>query len=197
MKKEYIWGSYFLKTGVENLTLDNQSVYLIDQKDGLGLEFSKLVSMMNYTRMTTIDAVKDLTVEELDFLYDDEANSIGMLLAHMAAVERTYQILTFENRDLTDEELSRLLPGLELGSLGRDQFKGNTIESYLGELSEVRNTTVEKFKTLPDEWLFDQTPFWRNRPANNYFKWFHVFEDELSHRGQIRIIKKMMNKLKK
>lgn len=22
--------------------------------------------------------------------------------------------------------------------------------------------------------------------ANNYFKWFHVFEDELNHRGQIR-----------
>ena len=23
------------------------------------------------------------------------------------------------------------------------------------------------------------------------FKWFHVFEDEINHRGQIRLIKKM------
>jgi hypothetical protein len=23
-------------------------------------------------------------------------------------------------------------------------------------------------------------------PANNHFKWFHVFEDEINHRGQIR-----------
>jgi len=188
---------FFLKEGVEGLTIDIQTLFVIDQKDGLGLEFSKLVSMMNYARETTIDAVKDLTVEESDFLYDEDANSIGMLLAHMAVVERAYQIGTFENRDFTDDELNRLKPGLELGSLGREQFRGNTIEFYLQELSEVRSTTIEKFKTLPDEWLFEQTPFWWDRPTNNYFKWFHVFEDELSHRGQIRIIKKMMSKEKK
>ncbi|QCJ45082.1 DinB family protein [Bacillus sp. S3] len=153
--------------------------------------------MMNYVRVTTVEAVKDLTVEELDFLYDEDANSVGMLLAHMAAVEKAYQIETFENRDFTEEELERLAPGLELGSAGRKQFKGNSIDFYLRELSAVRNTTIEKFKSLPDEWLFEQTPFWWNRPANNYFKWFHVFEDELSHRGQIRIIKKMMNRTKK
>ncbi|WP_223589811.1 DinB family protein [Neobacillus bataviensis] len=150
--------------------------------------------MMNYTRETTIQAVKDLTIEELDFLYDEEANSIGMLLGHLAAVEKTYQIVTFENRDLTEEEFSRLQAGLDLGSLGQEHFKGKTIEDYLQELSDVRNTTIEKFKTLPDEWLYEQTPFWYDRPANNFFKWFHVFEDELSHRGQIRIINKMINK---
>ncbi|MGG1679759.1 DinB family protein [Neobacillus sp. NRS-1170] len=152
--------------------------------------------MMNYTRETTIQAVKDLTIEELDFLYDEEANSIGMLLAHLAAVEKTYQIVTFENRDLTEEEFSRLQAGLDLGSLGQECFKGKTIDDYLQELSDVRNTTIEKFKTLPDEWLYKQTPFWYDCPANNFFKWFHVFEDELSHRGQIRIIKKMFNKRK-
>ncbi|WHY86937.1 DinB family protein [Neobacillus novalis] len=178
------------------MSLDMQTLFLIDQKDGLGLEFSKLVSMMNYTRATTMEVVKDLSVEELDFLYDDEANSIGMLLAHMAAVEKAYQIESFENRDLTDEEVCQLNPGLDLGSSAREQIKGNTIDYYLEQLADVRNTTIETFKTLPDEWLFEQTPFWWNRPANNYFKWFHVFEDELSHRGQIRIIKKMMRKLK-
>ncbi|MBV7506120.1 DinB family protein [Bacillus sp. sid0103] len=169
------------------------TLYVIDQKDGLGLEFSKLVSMMNYTRYTTIEAVKALTVEELDFLYDEEANSIGMLLAHLAAVEKAYQIETFENRDLTEKELSKLLPGLDLGNLGREQIKGNTIDYYLEQLAETRNTTIETFKTLPDNWLYEQAPFWWERPANNFFKWFHVFEDELSHRGQIRLIKKMLS----
>lgn len=172
------------------------TLYLIDQKDSLDLEISKLVSMMNYTRYTTIEAVKDMAMEELDFLYDEEANSIGMLLAHMAAVEKAYQIETFENRDLTEEELSILLPALDLGSLGRGQIKGKTIDFYLEQLAAVRKKTIETFKTLPNEWLFEQTPFWRDRPANNYFKWFHVFEDELSHRGQIRLIKKMVRKLK-
>jgi viroplasmin and RNaseH domain-containing protein len=106
--------------------MDMQTLFVIDQKDGLGLEFSKLVSMMNFTRVTTIEEVKDLTVEELDFLYDDEANSIGMLLAHMTAVEKAYQIESFENRDLTDEEVSQLNPGLDLGSSAREQIKGIT-----------------------------------------------------------------------
>ena len=34
---------------------------------------------------------------------------------------------------------------------------------------------------------FNKLRFRLDRPANNYFKWFHVFEDELNHRGQIRI----------
>jgi uncharacterized damage-inducible protein DinB len=181
---------------MEVIELNLDTLYLIDQKDGLGLEFSKLISMMNYTRFTTIEAVKDLTVEELDFLYDEEANSIGMLLEHMAQVEKVYQVLTFENRDPSEEELRPLLPGLDLGSLGREQIKGNAIDYYLEQLADVRNSTIASFKTLPEEWLFEQTSFWWDRPANNYFKWFHVFEDELSHRGQIRLIKKMVRKLK-
>lgn len=28
-------------------------------------------------------------------------------------------------------------------------------------------------------------------PTSNYFKWFHVFEDEINHRGQIRLIRKL------
>jgi hypothetical protein len=83
-----------------------------------------------------------------------------------------------------------------LGSLGREKIKENTIDYYLEQLADVRNSTIATFKTLPEEWLFEQTPFWWDRPADNYFKWFHVYEDELSHRGQIRLIKKMVRKLK-
>jgi len=177
--------------------MDLDTLYIIDQKDSLGLEFSKLVSMMNYTRYTTIETVKELTVEELDFLFDEEANSIGMLLAHLAAVEKAYQVVTFENRDLNEKELRILLPALDLGSLGREMIKGNSIDHYLEQMAEVRNATIEMFKTLPDEWLYEQTPFWHDRHANNFFKWFHVFEDELSHRGQIRLIRKMLYKRKR
>ncbi|MEK5171894.1 DinB family protein [Heyndrickxia sp. FSL W8-0496] len=176
------------------MAINLETLFLIDQKDGMSLEFSKLVSMMNYARETTIAEVQELTVEELDFLYDAEANSIGMLLAHMVSVEKAYQIETFYNREVTDEEINELNPALELGSRAREQIHGNTIDFYMKELTDVRNKTIETFQTLPDEWLFQQTPFWFDQQANNYFKWFHVFEDELNHRGQIRIIKKMMAK---
>lgn len=176
------------------MAINLETLFLIDQKDGMSLEFSKLVSMMNYARETTIAEVQELTVEELDFLYDAEANSIGMLLAHMVSVEKAYQIETFYNREVTDEEINELNPALELGSKAREQIHGNMIDFYMKELTDVRNKTIETFQTLPDEWLFQQTPFWFDQQANNYFKWFHVFEDEINHRGQIRIIKKMMAK---
>lgn len=81
--------------------------FVIDKIDGLQPEFSKLVSMMNYARHTTMQAVEGLTIEELDYLYDEEANSIGMLLYHMAAIEFYYQIHTFEDREPTEAELER------------------------------------------------------------------------------------------
>ncbi|GAB6600800.1 integrase [Bacillus cereus] len=165
--------------------------FVIDKIDSLHPEFSKLVSMMNYARYTTMQAVEDLTMEELDYLYDEEANSIGMLLYHMAAVEFYYQIHTFEDREPTEAELERWLPGLELEALGREEIKGKSIEFYIDTLQEVRSKTIETFQSLPDEWLFKTTDFWYDKQANNYFKWFHVFEDEINHRGQIRLIKKM------
>ena len=94
--------------------------FVIDKLEGLHVEFSKLVSMMNYARYTTMQAVESLTIEELDYLYDKEANSIGMLLYHMAAIEFYYQIHTFEDREPTEAELERWLPGIELGDLGRE-----------------------------------------------------------------------------
>ncbi|MBS4194328.1 DinB family protein [Bacillus sp. FJAT-49870] len=150
--------------------------------------------MMNYTRVMTLEEVKKLTVEELDFLYNEEdANSIGMLLAHMGAVEKAYQIETF-HRELTEEDINELNPALDLGNKAREQINGNSIDFYIKELADIRQQTIETFKTLPDEWLFQQSTFWFDEQANNYFKWFHVFEDELNHRGQIRIIKKMIAK---
>lgn len=175
---------------------DMSTIFLVDQKEGFTPNVSHLVSMMNYTRKTTLEAVEGLSVEELDYLVHDEANSISMLLGHMAAVERVYQIVTFERRDPTEEEEEALAAGLELGEKGKAAFKRLPLEYYLDELQKVRNDTYQKFLTLSDEWLFEQTNWWWNQPGNNYFKWFHVFEDEINHRGQIRMIKKIHHKEK-
>lgn len=174
--------------------MSKEKTLIIENKEGLSAEFSKLVSMMEYVRSTTIDEVTGMSIEELDYLYAKDANSIGMLLAHMASTEKVFQIMTFENRECTDEEVERLSLALDLGDLAREEIKGQPIDVYLKELSKTREKTIEKFQTLPDSWLFEQEPLFGGSPANNYFKWFHVFEDELSHRGQIRIIKKMMKK---
>ncbi|MBO9129983.1 DUF664 domain-containing protein [Bacillus sp. 165] len=146
--------------------------------------------MMTYVRYTTLEAIKDITVEELDYLHAPTGNTIGMLLTHMAGVEYWYQLNTFENRDLNKEEEEKWLPGLDLGEEAREKIKDNDVAYYINLLNTIREDTFAKFNTLSDVWLHEKSEFGRDI-ATNYFKWFHVFEDEINHRGQIRMIRKL------
>ncbi|RCX21438.1 hypothetical protein DFP94_102191 [Fontibacillus phaseoli] len=91
---------------------------------------------------------------------------------------------------LNDEEMAEWGAALNLGAEGREKIKGNDLNYYLEKLDTVRNRTFDLFKTINDEWLYQEEEFWHGKQANRYFMWFHVFEDEINHRGQIRIIKK-------
>jgi len=146
--------------------------------------------MMNYVRYTTLEAITDITVGELDYLHTPTGNSIGMLLTHMAGVEYWYQLNTFENRDLNEAEEEEGLPGLDLDDEAREKIKGNDATYYINLLNAIREDTYAKFNALSDEWLHEKSEFERTK-ATNYFKWFHVFEDEINHRGQIRMIRKL------
>ncbi|WP_217595544.1 DinB family protein [Cohnella sp. GbtcB17] len=167
-------------------------IYLITDIQGYTPQVSRLLSMMNYARYTTLEAAKNLTIEQLDYLMDPDSNSIGALLLHFAAVEFAYQLETFEKRDLNEEEMLVWGPALDLGEKGRQAIRGNDLTYYVNKLNEVRARTYELFKTVDDEWLHHEEPFWYGKQANRYFMWFHVFEDEINHRGQIRLIKKKM-----
>jgi uncharacterized damage-inducible protein DinB len=170
--------------------MENERIYLIADQPGFTPEISSLVSMMNYARATTLDAVKDLSIEQLDEQPAGFNNSIAMLLEHFAAVEAWYQIRTFEGREANEPiELAQWIPGLDLGEKG-ESIRGKPLEHYLGQLAEVRAKTLAEFAKRDDAWLHQEFPWWNNKPGNNYFCWFHVFEDEINHRGQIRLIRK-------
>jgi len=79
-----------------------------------------------------------------------------------------------------------------LGEQGRKDINGYPLEYYIAKLEEVRSRTLQEFANLNDEWLYEKR-LWDNHSSNNYFIWFHVFEDEINHRGQIRIIRKMLS----
>jgi uncharacterized damage-inducible protein DinB len=134
--------------------------------------------------------VKDLRIEQLDERPAGFGNSIAMLLEHLAATEYFFQIYTFEGRYPPDTELSEWLPGLDLGEAGKI-IQGNPLEHYLLQLETVRSKTFEEFANRDDGWLHHEFP-WKNseRMTNSFWCWFHVFEDEINHRGQITLIRK-------
>ena len=140
--------------------------------------------MLLYSRETTLAAVAGLSAAELDHLQDDSSNSIGALLAHIAAVERGYQCVTFEDRAPSALEQAAWEPALTLGAEGRRLLRNKPLEHYVHELDEVRRLTLECLAARDDAWLEQSL---RAAPAMNaHFAWFHVAEEEINHRGQIR-----------
>jgi uncharacterized damage-inducible protein DinB len=163
--------------------------FLIEDVPGFTPQIGRLVGMMKYARATSMQAVRGMTPAQLDHVHDEQSNSVGALLAHIAAVEVAYQVITFERRDLNDEETVQWGAALDLGEAAKREIKGKSLEHYTHVLEEVRARTLGEFAQRTDDWLYEQAK-WGPGMANNYFMWFHVFEDELSHRGQIRWLRK-------
>ena len=182
-------GAFLLAAGKNRMP---RSPWIIGDIEGYTPEIGRLVGMMTYARQTTIDAVQGLTVAQLDHQHDEKSNSIGALLAHIGSIEAAYAASTFEGRDLNAAEKKMWGAALDLGERGREEIRGRNLQSYLDALAAVRAKTLAAFAKRNDAWLHEETPFWQGKPANNLFKWFHVFEDELNHRGQIRFLVKRL-----
>ena len=156
----------------------------IEPLPGFAPTIGRLVSMLAYSRVTLLAAVEGLSRTELDHLHDARSNSIGALLAHVAAVERWYQVLTFEDREPSAEESTPWSAALDLGDEGRRQLKGRELQSYLDTLDANRRATLAALAERADTWL--EEPLAASPAMNAHWAWFHVAEDEISHRGQIR-----------
>lgn len=161
--------------------------YEIKPVVGFTPQVGHLVAMMSLTRAATLKEVLHLSREQLDYRLDEKCNSIGTLLKHMAALESWYQVITFENRDLTDAERKSWRGALP-GELTLRLVHGHDINDYLHTLHEVRLKTVAQLYTKDDDWLYEVSA----SGSSTYYKWFHVMEDEISHRGQIVWLKKRL-----
>ena len=90
-----------------------ESLYMIGPREGYSPYIGSLVSMMNYNRYTILELTKGLTMEQLDHLQDAQSNTIGALMMHLAAVDKIYYIMCFENRnDFSADEKQIWTPAL-------------------------------------------------------------------------------------
>lgn len=167
-------------------------INIVGPKEGYTPQIGTLVSMMTWMRDVILRPVRGMSVSDLDYLHDDDSNSIGAMLWHLAATERFYQIHTFDNRDWGDwdqKDNDEFGVAMGLGDAGREQIKGNKLSFYLEKLERVRAYTLEEFAKRDDEWLLAVDQDWPWGPTNNYCKWFHVCEHESNHNGQIKFIR--------
>jgi len=177
--------------------LNAENIYLIGPQEGYSPQVGTLLSTMTMMRVWLIDSVKDLSVEQLDFQLDEQSNSIGAMLMHLAATEKYYQLNTFDELEwgTWDENIKKIwdVP-MGLGEKARKEIKGHQVEYYLSKLKEVRDITEKEFAKRDDSWIMKAEPFFADQPTNNYCKWFHVCEHESNHRGQIKFLIKRFPK---
>ena len=175
------------KLGPKTDPSDETDLHLVGPKHGYTPHIGTILSMMNWMRSTVMRSVRGLSVEQLDHLYDDKANTIGAMLLHLAATEKFYQINTFEGRSgYNAAEEAEWGAAMNLGDEGRSKIKGHDLTYYQEVLEDVRNHTKSEFKKRQDSWLFEKEQFFGGQPTNNYCKWWHVAEHESNHNGQIK-----------
>lgn len=185
----------FIGFANESIEQTEDDLYIIGPKKGYDPQVGTLLSTMNMMRAWVINTVKDLTVEQLDYQVDEQSNSIGAMLLHLAATEKYYQLHTFDGLEWgtwsEDIKAEWDVPS-GMGKLGREQIIGNDVEFYLKKLEEVRAGTKKEFAKRGDKWLMEIDEDWPWGPTNNYCKWFHVCEHESNHRGQMKFIAKRL-----
>ena len=188
-------GAPVLTRAADAMPVSDQGLYQLGPMEGYSLHVGTLLSTMNMMRAWIVEGVKNLTVDQLDYQLDDQSNSIGATLLHLAATERYYQPNTFDEMEWgswSDEIKAEWDVPKSLGEPEGEKIKGHNIDYYLAKLAEVREHTKKEFAKRDDDWIMKSEPFFGGEPTNNYCKWFHVCEHESNHNGQIKMIKKRL-----
>ena len=193
-RRSFLQTGAIFATGLSNLALSPEpaasqgNAWVIGPQPGYLREVGTLVSMLAFTRTQVLANVKGMSQQDLDFLLDGKANTIGALLLHLAATETYYGLNTFGGvrwGSWPDGIKKKWDVPMNLGEPARKDIKGNRLEYYLDILRDSREKNLAELRKRDDKWL----TLVDDRGANNYAKWFHVAEHESNHGGQIKLLK--------
>jgi uncharacterized damage-inducible protein DinB len=170
---------------------------VLGPRPGYTPQIGTFVSLLTWMREANgvITATKGLTLADLDYLADPNANTIGALMLHLAATETYYQFNTFDAKKWgtwPDSVKQQWDAAMDLGDAGRKTIKGHDRDYYLNVLHETRAKTLAEFAKRDDAWLLAADKDWPWGPTNNLCKWFHVCEHEAHHTGQIAFLRKRL-----
>ena len=139
------------------------------------------------------EIVSGLEVEHLEWQERPGRNSIGMLMAHLAAMEIAWFYVVCAG--LSHDENERVIQdhlgvgdicGMPLPADGvhPESLKGRDLESYFALLARARRATHERLKTWDDPSLDATLDFFRLTLSRRWVL-YHVLEHFAGHLGQI------------
>lgn len=151
-----------------------------------------LVGIIEDARVTTLQRVEGISVEELHWQYADGWNSVGALLSHIIAVEEYFRIEFVEGRNLTAEEEGLWTPGLEMGKYLPQLKTDESVEIYVKRLEQSRARMLRSIRLISEAGFKEKREGYNpNTGCNLAWVLYHMAEDEVHHRGQISILRKL------
>ncbi|RZN82599.1 MAG: DUF664 domain-containing protein [Winogradskyella sp.] len=159
--------------------------YDVKPPKGYSNDIGNMISMLDNLKGRVERIVKNMDQDATDFLLDENANTPGAMIFHLAATEVYYQIYTLEGRQFNKEEEAKWGTALSLGEKARTEFKEKPIKYYLDIFDEVRKKTKKLLKEKDDDWFA-----MKNGGMTNHWAWFHVMEHQANHMGQLAMISK-------
>ncbi len=141
---------------------------------------------------TTLQRVVGIPTEELHWQHAEGWNTVGALLSHIIATRRGFIIHFIEDREPTAEEWKPLEPGATMGKFLPQLITDQPIEFYLEALESSKQEFLQAIDGLSNEDFFRKREGYNPETGHN-LAWtlYHVAEDEVHHRGQISLIRKL------
>ncbi len=158
------------------------SLHTIDYLKGI-IEDASLLTLF-YTR--------EITPEELHWQYAENWNTVGALLSHIVATRHYFRIIFVEDRDFVGDEKSKIVPGLEMGKHLPDLMTNDPLSFYVQQLEESKAMLLQSIDQLSPSDFYKKREGYNPETGHN-LAWtlYHLAEDEVHHRGQISIIRKL------
>lgn len=144
-----------------------------------------LISLLGSNRHYLLNASRELTAAELDFVPPGCRNSIGSLLTHVAAAEVMFQNIAFNGRLFSQQEEEFR----QAFAFERNPLVGSGWIPYRDLLLKRHQDTVESLQKQEDRWLATPKTF-GGRRSNLHYYWHHFVLDEARHTGQITLMRK-------
>ncbi len=170
--------------------LERKTFIPFGEKQDISIDY--LFGIMEDARTTTINRVFDIRTKELHWQYSKGWNSVSVLLSHIYSVEMYFVIVYIKKRDLTKAEEKDIMPAMEMGVRIPEIICNKPIKYYLERLKKSRKLMFENLSKIKTE-NFHKVLKGYNPKTGYNLAWalYHQAEDEIHHRGQISMIRKL------
>jgi uncharacterized damage-inducible protein DinB len=164
-----------------------------DPVPGFSPRIGRYVAQLAETRQELLSQTADLTPDQLSWYPNDQVESIGTQLLHVAAIEWSYVLEDIFGRP--GEEYDGWEEALPL-RLGLPQVRDRPLAYFTDRLDRVREDALAALRGLTDDDLSRLVPVAPTEPVTWVYTvdWalFHLVQHEAHHAGQVELLVRLL-----